>query len=170
MRPTRNSGSTRRTAATTIVPAFANAYIWATTNHRVAFSEPYLMSHGNPYGKDSFPPHEIEPPDDARPDLRRRAEHRRDPAAEPPAGVYDASTRCKQRKPWLTAQEARAVGRTGHERQHPQLLRPLGRARSRNATWPTSSAPSGPRSRNTCRSPSSTTGTSTPPTSRRTRC
>lgn len=43
----------------TIVPAFANAYIWATTNHRVAFSEPYLMSHGNPYGKDSFPPHEI---------------------------------------------------------------------------------------------------------------
>lgn len=44
---------------TTIVPAFANAYIWATTNHRVAFSEPYLMSHGNPYGKDSFPPHEV---------------------------------------------------------------------------------------------------------------
>ena len=39
----------------TIMPAFANAYIWATTNHRVAFSEPYLMSHGNPYGKDSFP-------------------------------------------------------------------------------------------------------------------
>ena len=38
----------------TVVPAFANAYIWATTNHRVAFSEPYLMSHGNPYGKDSF--------------------------------------------------------------------------------------------------------------------
>jgi hypothetical protein len=26
----------------------ANAYIWAVTNHRVAFSEPYLMSHGNP--------------------------------------------------------------------------------------------------------------------------
>ena len=45
---------------TTIVPAFANAYIWATTNHRVAFSEPYILSHGNPYGKDSFPPHEIE--------------------------------------------------------------------------------------------------------------
>ncbi len=44
----------------TIVPAFANAYIWAVTNHRVAFSEPYLMSHGNPYGKDSFPPHEVE--------------------------------------------------------------------------------------------------------------
>jgi hypothetical protein len=43
----------------TIVPALANAYIWAVTNHRVAFSEPYLMSHGNPYGKDSFPPHEI---------------------------------------------------------------------------------------------------------------
>src|SRR5258708_34538352 len=45
---------------TTIVPAFANAYIWATTNHRVAFSEPYILSHGNPYGKDSFPPHEIQ--------------------------------------------------------------------------------------------------------------
>jgi hypothetical protein len=44
----------------TIVPAFANAYIWATTNHRVAFSEPYILSHGNPYGKDSFPPQEIE--------------------------------------------------------------------------------------------------------------
>lgn len=43
----------------TIVPAFANAYIWALTNHRVAFSEPYLMTHGNPYGKDSFPPAEI---------------------------------------------------------------------------------------------------------------
>jgi hypothetical protein len=44
---------------TTIVPAFANAYIWACTNHRVAFSEPYILSHGNPYGKDSFPPSEI---------------------------------------------------------------------------------------------------------------
>ncbi len=44
---------------TTIVPAFANAYLWACTNHRVAFSEPYILSHGNPYGKDSFPPSEI---------------------------------------------------------------------------------------------------------------
>ncbi len=44
---------------TTIVPAFSNAYIWACTNHRVAFSEPYILSHGNPYGKDSFPPSEI---------------------------------------------------------------------------------------------------------------
>lgn len=43
----------------TILPALTNAYIWSTTNHRVAFSEPYLLSHGNPYGKDSFPPHEI---------------------------------------------------------------------------------------------------------------
>lgn len=43
----------------TILPAFGNATIWAMTNHRVAFSEPYLLSHGNPYGKDSFPPHEI---------------------------------------------------------------------------------------------------------------
>ncbi len=44
---------------TTILPAFANAYIWACTNHRTAFSEPYILSHGNPYGKDSFPPQEI---------------------------------------------------------------------------------------------------------------
>lgn len=44
---------------TTIVPAFANAYIWSCTNHRVAFSEPYILSHGNPYGNDSFPPAEI---------------------------------------------------------------------------------------------------------------
>lgn len=43
----------------TVVPAFANAYIWAVTNHRHAHSEPYLMSHGNPYGPDSFPPHEL---------------------------------------------------------------------------------------------------------------
>lgn len=43
----------------TVVPAFANAYIWATTNHRMAFSEPYLFSHGNPYGPDSFPHHEV---------------------------------------------------------------------------------------------------------------
>ncbi len=43
----------------TILPAFGVAYAWATTNHRVAFSEPYLMSHGNPYGKDSFPGHEV---------------------------------------------------------------------------------------------------------------
>lgn len=44
---------------TTVLPAFGCAYIWATTNHRTAFSEPYILSHGNPYGKDSFPPHEI---------------------------------------------------------------------------------------------------------------
>ena len=43
----------------TILPAFGVAYAWATTDHRVAFSEPYLMSHGNPYGKGSFPGHEI---------------------------------------------------------------------------------------------------------------
>ena len=43
-----------------IVPALGSAYVWATTNHRVGFSEPYILSHGNPYGKDSFPDHEIE--------------------------------------------------------------------------------------------------------------
>ncbi len=44
----------------TVLPSFASAYIYALTDHRVAFSEPYLMSHGNPYGKDSFPAHEVE--------------------------------------------------------------------------------------------------------------
>ena len=43
----------------TVVPAFANAVIWAMSNHRVAFSSPYLFSHGNPYGPDSFPPQEV---------------------------------------------------------------------------------------------------------------
>lgn len=86
----------------TVVPAFANAYIWASTNHRVAFSEPYLMSHGNPYGKDSFPPHEI---------------HRRMLLAltygaspsiaviQPPnlqQAIYDGLDEVKRRKPWLT--------------------------------------------------------------------
>ena len=43
----------------TLMPAFANAVIWAASNHRVAFSSPYLFSHGNPYGADSFPAHEV---------------------------------------------------------------------------------------------------------------
>jgi hypothetical protein len=87
---------------TTIVPAFANAYIWATTNHRVAFSEPYLLSHGNPYGKDSFPPHEI---------LRRMMlalTYGASPsiAVAQPAnlqqGLYDCLDEVKRRQPWLT--------------------------------------------------------------------
>lgn len=43
-----------------VVPAFGAAYVWAVTNHGVAFAEPYLMSRGNPYGRDSFPAHEVE--------------------------------------------------------------------------------------------------------------
>ena len=43
-----------------VAPAFGVAYMWAVTNHRVGFSEPYLMSRGNPYGNDSFPHHEVE--------------------------------------------------------------------------------------------------------------
>ncbi len=43
-----------------VAPAFGVAYVWAVTNHRVGFAEPYLMSRGNPYGKDSFPAHEVE--------------------------------------------------------------------------------------------------------------
>ncbi|HEX5273200.1 MAG TPA: alpha-amylase family protein, partial [Gemmataceae bacterium] len=87
---------------TTIVPAFANAYAWATTDHRVAFSEPYLLSHGNPYGKDSFPPHEI---------LRRMMlalTYGAAPsiAVAQPAhlqgAVYDCLDEVARRKPWLT--------------------------------------------------------------------
>lgn len=86
---------------TTIVPAFANAYIWATTNHRVAFSEPYLLSHGNPYGKDSFPPQEI---------LRRMllaATFGAQPSiavAQPPnlqQELYSCMDEIERRKPWL---------------------------------------------------------------------
>jgi hypothetical protein len=87
---------------TTIVPAFANAYIWATTNHRVAFSEPYILSHGNPYGKDSFPPQEI---------LRRMllaATYGASPSiavAQPPnlqEELYRCMDEIQHRKPWLT--------------------------------------------------------------------
>ena len=39
----------------TVVSAFANAYIWAVTNHRTAASTTYVMSHGNPYDGSSFP-------------------------------------------------------------------------------------------------------------------
>lgn len=86
----------------TIVPAFANAYIWATTNHRVAFSEPYLMSHGNPYGKDGFPAHEVERrmmlalAYGAAPSIA---------ALQPPRlqrDLYDVMDRVQQRKPWMT--------------------------------------------------------------------
>jgi len=87
---------------TTIVPAFANAYAWATTNHRVAFSEPYILSHGNPYGKDSFPPHEI---------TRRMMlalTYGAAPSiavAQPPnlqQPLYDCLDDVQRRKPWLT--------------------------------------------------------------------
>ena len=87
---------------TTIVPAFANAYIWATTNHRVAFSEPYILSHGNPYGKDSFPPQEI---------MRRMMlalTYGASPsiAVAQPANLqtelYNCLDEVQRRKPWLT--------------------------------------------------------------------
>jgi len=86
----------------TIVPAFANAYIWATTNHRTAFSEPYILSHGNPYGKDSFPPQEI---------LRRMLltlTYGAAPsiAVAQPSNLQDELYACldqvKRRKPWLS--------------------------------------------------------------------
>jgi hypothetical protein len=87
---------------TTIVPAFANAYIWATTNHRVAFSEPYILSHGNPYGKDSFPPHEIQ----RRMLLALTYGAAPSIAVAQPANLqqelYDCLDEVKRRKPWLT--------------------------------------------------------------------
>jgi hypothetical protein len=85
-----------------IVPAFGNAYAWATTNHRVAFSEPYLMSHGNPYGKDSFPGHEIERrmmlvlTHGALPSL---AVAQPEPMQE---AAYHALAEVQKRKSWLT--------------------------------------------------------------------
>ncbi len=93
---------------TTIVPAFANAYIWATTNHRVAFSEPYILSHGNPYGKDSFPPGEI---------LRRMMlalTYGASPSIaviQPPrlqAELYACLDEVQRRKPWLTDKKPEA--------------------------------------------------------------
>ena len=87
---------------TTIVPAFANAYIWATTNHRVAFSEPYILSHGNPYGKDSFPAHEIERrmmlalTHGAMPSIAAsQPKHLQD-------DLYKTMDAVQARKPWLT--------------------------------------------------------------------
>jgi hypothetical protein len=87
---------------TTIVPAFANAYVWATTNHRIAFSEPYILSHGNPYGKDSFPPHEIERR------MMLALTYGACPSiavAQPPRlqqALYDCLDQVARRKPWLT--------------------------------------------------------------------
>lgn len=88
-----------------IVPAFGAAYVWAVSNHRVAFAEPYLMSRGNPYGKDSFPAHEVE----------RRVllalTHGAGPslAILQPENLRPAVKHClaevKKRKPWLTHKE-----------------------------------------------------------------
>ena len=84
-----------------IVPAFGAAYAWSVANHRVAFSEPYLMSHGNPYGKDGFPEHEI---------LRRMllaATYGNCPsiAVGQPKRMQDGLYRCldeiQRRKPWM---------------------------------------------------------------------
>ena len=85
-----------------IMPGFSVAYAWAVSNHRVAFSEPYLMSHGNPYGKDSFPGHEV---------LRRMMlvlTHGCQPSiavAQPERlqqAVYDGLDAVQKRKPWTT--------------------------------------------------------------------
>lgn len=85
-----------------IVPAFSVAYAWAVTGHRVAFSEPYLMSHGNPYGKDSFPGHEVlrrmllTLTYGAQPSIAVGQPTRLQPA------VYDALDEVRRRRPWTT--------------------------------------------------------------------
>ncbi len=85
-----------------IVPAFGVAYVWAVSNHRVAFAEPYLMSRGNPYGKDSFPAHEIERrmmlalTHGAGPSLAILQPENLKPA------VHHCLAEVKKRKPWLT--------------------------------------------------------------------
>jgi len=43
----------------TVIPYFGAAYVRAVAGGRVGASEPYLMSRGNPYSTDSFPPHEL---------------------------------------------------------------------------------------------------------------
>ncbi len=43
----------------TVVPYFGAAYVRAVSGGVVGASEPYLMSRGNPYSTDSFPPHEL---------------------------------------------------------------------------------------------------------------
>ncbi len=89
----------------TIVPAFTNAYMWAITDHRVGFSEPYLMSHGNPYGNDSFPPHEIERR------MKLALTYGASPSiavAQPPRlqqELYRCMDEVQKRKPWLTHKE-----------------------------------------------------------------
>lgn len=89
----------------TILPAFSNAYVWAVTDHRVAFSEPYLMSHGNPYGKDSFPPHEIE----RRMMLALTYGAAPSLAVAQPKRLQDDAYRCldevQRRKPWLVRKQ-----------------------------------------------------------------
>jgi hypothetical protein len=42
-----------------VVPAFGAAYVRALTGGRTGASEPYIMSHGNPYSASGFPRHEL---------------------------------------------------------------------------------------------------------------
>ena len=88
-----------------VVPSFGAAYVWAVTNHRVGFAEPYLMSRGNPYGKDSFPAHEVERrmmlalTHGAGPSIAVGQPETLKPA------VADAMREVQKRKAWLTHKE-----------------------------------------------------------------
>ena len=42
-----------------VVPAFGAAYVRALTGGRTGASEPYIISHGNPYSGSGFPQHEL---------------------------------------------------------------------------------------------------------------
>ncbi len=85
-----------------VAPAFGVEYSWAVSNHRVACAEPYLMSRGNPYGKDSFPAHEVERR------MMLALTHGVGPSIavtqpEPlKAAVANGMLEVKRRKPWLT--------------------------------------------------------------------
>ena len=91
------------------------------------------------------------PPDAAHADLRRRAQHRRGPAAQPAAGALRLPRRGQTAQALAHPQEARAVGGAGHERQHAATSTARSPGWSRSGTWPTSSAPSARRSRSICR-------------------
>ncbi|HLK61136.1 MAG TPA: ThuA domain-containing protein [Chthonomonadaceae bacterium] len=86
----------------TLIPAFANAVIWAYSDHRVAFSSPYLFSHGNPYGADSFPPQEVLP----RVLLALTYGARPSMALAQPAplqgAIYESLHEIEKRTPWMT--------------------------------------------------------------------
>ena len=75
---------------TTIVPAFANAYIWATTNHRVGLQRAVHPEPRQPLRQGQLPAAGDPPPDAADADLRRR--RRASPSASRPTCSRSSTT------------------------------------------------------------------------------